>query len=72
MKIALCLSGYFDSLTDLSSKGIDGFDHLKRHVFSKGDVDVYIHSWDKKMNPKLRHYIILNMLYLNIKLIFRI
>ena len=60
MKIALCLSGYFDSLTDSSSKGIDGYDHLKRHVFSKGDVDVYIHSWDieneqqikKLYNPK--------------------
>lgn len=48
MKIALCLSGYFDSLVDSTSKGIDGFDHLKRHVFSKGDVDTYIHSWDMK------------------------
>ena len=54
MKIALCLSGYFDSLTDLSSKGIDGFDHLKRHVFSKGDVDVYIHSWDKENESQIK------------------
>ena len=46
MKTAICIAGYFDSLTDLSSKGIDGYEHLKKHVFSKSDVDVYIHSWD--------------------------
>ena len=54
MKIALCLSGYFNSFTDLTSKGIDGFDHLKRHVFNKGDVDVYIHSWDLKNEQQIR------------------
>jgi len=53
MKIALCLSGYFDSLTDVSSKGIDGYDHLKRHVLNKGDVDVYIHSWDIKNKQQI-------------------
>ena len=46
MKTAICIAGYFDSFTDLSSKGIDGYEHLKKHVFSKSDVDVYIHSWD--------------------------
>lgn len=46
MKAALCLSGFFDSKTDLSSKGVDGFKHLEKHVFSKIDTDVYIHSWD--------------------------
>ena len=54
MKIALCLSGYFDSLVDLTSKGVDGFDHLKRHVFSKGDVDVYIHSWDLENEQQIK------------------
>ena len=46
MKIALCLHGYFDSFTDITSRGEDGFKHLEKHVFSKGDVDVYLHSWD--------------------------
>ena len=48
MKIALCLHGKFDSLTDHSSKGIDGFSHLKSRVFSKCDPDVFIHCWDKE------------------------
>ena len=46
MKIALCISGYFNSFTDLESKGIDGFSHIKKHILDKHDVDVYIHSWD--------------------------
>lgn len=47
MKIAICLSGYFNSLKDLSSKGIDGYEHLKQRIFSKcDDVSVYIHCWD--------------------------
>lgn len=47
MKIALCISGYFNSFTDLESKGIDGFAHIKKHILDKhNDVDVYIHSWD--------------------------
>lgn len=47
MKTAVCIAGYFDSLNDNTSKGIDGFEHLKKHVFSKSDVDVFIHSWDE-------------------------
>ena len=47
-KTAICISGYFDSLTDPTSKGADGYKHLQKHVFSKSDVDVYIHSWDLK------------------------
>jgi hypothetical protein len=46
MKVALCLHGYFNSFTDSTSKGEDGFKHLQEHVFSKCDPDVYIHSWD--------------------------
>jgi hypothetical protein len=50
MKIALCLHGLFNSATDKTSSGIDGFNHIKRHILEKGDVDVFIHSWepDKK------------------------
>jgi hypothetical protein len=54
MKVAICLAGYFNSLKDQTSKGIDGFDHLKRHVISKVDqVDVYIHSWDLENREKI-------------------
>tara|TARA_R100001163_G_C5039718_1_gene178140 strand:+ start:271 stop:993 length:723 start_codon:yes stop_codon:yes gene_type:complete len=46
MKTAVCIAGYFDSFTDPDSKGVDGYKHLQKHVFSKCDADVYMHSWD--------------------------
>jgi hypothetical protein len=46
MKIALCISGYFNSFTDLTSNGFDGFQHIKKHILDNHNVDVYIHSWD--------------------------
>jgi len=60
MKIALCLHGLFNSTTDSTSNGIDGFEYIKENILTKGEVDVYIHSWelDKKeeiinlYNPK--------------------
>lgn len=52
-KIALCLSGYFDSPTDKTSKGMDGFDYINKKILSKNEnVDVFIHSWDLK-NEKI-------------------
>jgi hypothetical protein len=45
-RTAVCISGYFNSQKDLTSKGVDGYKHLEEHVFSKVDTDVYIHSWD--------------------------
>jgi hypothetical protein len=50
MKIALCLHGLFNSTTDSTSNGVDGFEYIKENILSKGDVDIYIHSWelDKK------------------------
>lgn len=47
-KVALCLHGYFNSFTDSSSKGVDGFNYLKKKVFDLPNVtvDVFIHSWD--------------------------
>ena len=64
MKIALCISGYFNSLTDSSSKGIDGFDHLKRHVFNKGDIDVYIHSWDLENKQQIKELYNLSLIHI--------
>jgi hypothetical protein len=46
MKIALCLHGLFDSTTDSTSNGLDGHEYIKKHILEKGDVDVFIHSWE--------------------------
>jgi hypothetical protein len=48
MKVALCLHGLFDSLTDTNSKGIDGFYHIKKNILDKANTDIYIHSWETK------------------------
>ena len=46
MKIALCLHGMFDSPMDTTSNGLDGREYIQKHIMDKGDVDVFIHSWD--------------------------
>jgi hypothetical protein len=47
MKIALCLHGLFNSTQDPSSSGFDGYEHIKKHILNKGDVDVFVHSWEE-------------------------
>jgi hypothetical protein len=47
MKIALCLHGLFNSATDDTSLGVDGYEYIKKHILSKGDVDVFVHSWEE-------------------------
>lgn len=54
MKIALCISGYFNSSRDSASLGIDGFQHIKKHILEGNDVDVYIHSWDVNNEQHIR------------------
>lgn len=64
MRIALCLHGLFDSATDSTSLGVDGYNYIKKHILDKGDVDVYLHSWQPQLtkvisnlyNPKLSLY----------------
>jgi hypothetical protein len=46
MKIALCLHGMFDSPMDTTSTGLDGREYIQKHILDKGDVDIFIHSWD--------------------------
>ena len=53
MKVALCLHGLFDSLTDSHSKGIDGYHHIKKHILDKVDADVYIHSWEQEKSEEI-------------------
>jgi hypothetical protein len=54
VKIALCISGFFNSKRDKSSLGANGFKHIEKHILSKGDVDVYVHSWDVENSDKIK------------------
>ena len=64
MKIALCLHGLFNSATDSTSLGLDGYNYIKKHILDKGDVDVFVHSWQPELTnvisdlytPKLALY----------------
>ena len=61
MKAALCLHGLFDSSVDISSTGMDGYNHIKKNIIDVIDTDVFVHSWEtenmntinKLYNPKL-------------------
>jgi hypothetical protein len=53
MKIALCLHGLFSSNYDKTSTGDNGVEYIKKNIMSKGDVDVYIHSWQSDLKSKL-------------------
>jgi hypothetical protein len=50
MKVALCLHGYFDSLHDSTSKGADGYHHIKKHILDVADTDVFIHNWQPTLS----------------------
>ena len=54
MKVALCLHGYFDSRMDLTSKGSDGYQHIKKNILDKADVDDYIHNWQPDLEKSIR------------------
>jgi len=49
VKVALCLHGLFNSTTDQTSNGYDGYDHIKRNVLDVVDTDVFVHSWEIPM-----------------------
>jgi len=53
MKAALVLGGYFDSTKDSSSKGFDGFQHIKKNILEKIETDVFIHSWQPEIKNTL-------------------
>lgn len=53
MKIALCLHGYFDSFTDSTSKGNNGYRYIKKHILNLENVDVYLHSWQPELTDHL-------------------
>lgn len=50
MKVALCLYGLVGGMVGKDGKGgsLDGsiaFEHYKKHVLDKNDVDVFVHTW---------------------------
>ena len=55
MRVALCLHGYFDSRMDHTSKGSDGYNHIKKNILDKADVDVYIHNWQPELEQSIRN-----------------
>ena len=56
-RIALCLSGYYNSLTDKTSLGKDGFSYIKKNIFDKinseSQIDVFFHNWEPDMEDEL-------------------
>jgi hypothetical protein len=53
MKVALCLHGLFNSTTDGSSNGYDGYAHIKKHILDVVDTDVFIHSWETEKSNEI-------------------
>jgi len=51
MRIALCLSGYFENAGGLF-ESLRGNEYIKRKIISNNNVDVFVHSWDMK-NEKI-------------------
>ena len=52
MKIALCLSGFYNNTGD-SNAGESGHEYLKKTIIDKYNPDVFIHSWE----PQRKGYI---------------
>lgn len=55
MKIALCLHGLFSSEHDPDSNGNDGFLHIHKHILSRFDTDIYVHSWEPDNKEKIEN-----------------
>jgi len=55
MNIALCLFGYVGSTTTKTNACPlrDNFEYIKHNVMKKQNVDVFIHSWQKKDETKI-------------------
>lgn len=53
MKIALCLSGYFENAGGVHAS-LRGHEYLKKKLLNEHDVDIFIHSWDLKNELLIR------------------
>ena len=58
MRIALCLHGYFGTVsTGDYSTVYGGLEHLKERVFSKSDnVDVFVHCWQPQYESLVNEF----------------
>ena len=58
MKIALCLHGYFGTLsTGDHSTVVGGLEHLKKTVYSKCDhVDIFVHCWQPEYESLVKEF----------------
>lgn len=55
MKTALCLSGYFGTIsTGDFSTGLSGYDYLRKHILDKLNVDVFVHNWQPEIEPNIK------------------
>lgn len=59
MKVALCLFGIVGGKEGKDGKGgnVDyqiAFDHYKKHILDKNDVDVFIHTWSIELEEELK------------------
>jgi len=59
MKAALCISGKVGNVLGKSGYHnsdprvlVKGYEHYKRHIIDKNDVDVFIHCWDQELEAK--------------------
>ena len=59
MKVALCLFGLVGGTIGKDGKGGDvdytiAYEHYKKHILEKNDVDVFIHSWSVNYEEELK------------------
>jgi len=61
MRVALCLSGKIGNTLGKSGNHMSeskvlqkGFEHYKRHILDKNDIDVFIHCWDKELEEETK------------------
>ena len=61
MKVALCLSGKVGNTIGKSGNHKSesrvlqkGFEHYKRHIIDKNNVDIFVHCWDKELEQEVK------------------
>lgn len=54
MKIALCLHGYFGTIsTNNLVSAYDGFNHINEKVLKNNDVDIFFHNWQPQLEKEI-------------------
>lgn len=56
MKIALCLHGYFGTLsTNNSVSAYEGYNHINERLLKGNNVDVFFHNWQPEMKENIKN-----------------